>query len=583
MAKSLSDIFKGAPAPADWLKSFRPVTRTLPNSGQTYQSPVVAQPTAPTTVPVAPVVKPSVFTTPPSVSPPVAGANTPVVAPTPTASLDYSKYTDSTGKVLSPQEYADMLAKRATGGGVPNYAGDSVTQGPQTTANLTSTATDLNNQRNDIATGTTDPYGVAGASGIAYNPSELTAIEKAYAGVYDPALKDVFAKLDKKQKADAAALDQKNREAELGIQAKSAEDQIRLRASLDANAPYTLGKDQVRYGADGKPIAVGIGDSTMSGTYVAGSNPSVDAYVKGIHDGIYKASDVPDELKNLVAQGMATVNKNSPISQSSTEAISLIENLVNNPLLGKISGAPGVSSFFPGTQAALEKNQALQLKGILSLQNRQQLKGQGAISDFEFKVLGDASSALGITDAGRSNLSDTDFKNELNKLKLKLQVGPTTLTDDELIYLQNKNYTPEQIRSYSQDQTFNSVGNTTDSKVSQEEGNRPQRNNNPLNIKSSNFTAALPGVSGVDPVAASDGGKFLTFTDPQAGFEAAKKLITQPSYSNLSVDAALKRWSGGGYGAQIAPQFKDRTIGSLSDLELAGLLHMMAKREGFYV
>jgi hypothetical protein len=53
----------------------------------------------------------------------------------------------------------------------------------------------MNNSRNDIATGTTDPYKVGAQSGIAYSPQELKAIESAYAGVYDPALNDVFARL----------------------------------------------------------------------------------------------------------------------------------------------------------------------------------------------------------------------------------------------------------------------------------------------------------------------------------------------------------------------------------------------------
>ncbi len=190
----ISDVYKSlfpgvTPTPSGTVP-FSSVTRTLPGSGDTYESPVVAPTVTPTPTKSTAIVPPSVET--PS-----------------TQTLDYSKYTDPvTGKVLSPAEYANMLAQRATAGAIPAYAGDSATQGPQTTEQLTQTARDLNNNRNDIATGETDPYKSASKSGIAYNPTEMAAIEKAYAGIYDPALKDVFAKLESKQKeeADAAAL-----------------------------------------------------------------------------------------------------------------------------------------------------------------------------------------------------------------------------------------------------------------------------------------------------------------------------------------------------------------------------------------
>lgn len=185
------------------------VVRTLPNGQGSYASPVIAQPTAPAAPSPAPVI-------PPPPAPAAASAAAPVVAP---GGVDYSRYTDpATGRVLSPQEYANMLATRIQGGSIPNYAGNAITQGPQTTAQLTSTATDLNNERNDMAVGATDPYKVASKSGVAYSPTDLAAIEKAYAGIYDPAIKDVFAKLETKQKEDASALEQKNKLAQMAKQ-----------------------------------------------------------------------------------------------------------------------------------------------------------------------------------------------------------------------------------------------------------------------------------------------------------------------------------------------------------------------------
>jgi hypothetical protein len=111
--------------------------------------------------------------------------------------------------------------------------------------------------------------------------------------------------------------------------------------------------------------------------------------------------------------------------------------------------------------------------------------------------------------------------------------------------------------------------------------NRPQRNNNPLNIKASSFTQSFPGVAGLDPKPAADGGKFLTFNSPEAGFNAAKKLITSANYANLSVDAALKRWSNNGYGGNLVPSLAGKKVSQLTPSELDTVIKSMAQREGY--
>lgn len=90
------------------------------------------------------------------------------------------------------------------------------------------------------------------------------------------------------------------------------------------------------------------------------------------------------------------------------QIIDTIENIRS----GNIGGITGLGqySFIPGTQAAMTKNYYDQLKGLLSLENRQKLKGSGAISDFEAKTLDQAASALG------RNLSETQFRNILDNI-----------------------------------------------------------------------------------------------------------------------------------------------------------------------
>ena len=118
----------------------------------------------------------------------------------------YEKYRDpKTGNIMTPEEYAVYLGNKIPKGNgeITNYAGDAMMNPNESAADLQRRATNLNNSRNDIATGTTDPYGVGNKSGIAYSPSELKAIENAYAGIYDPALNDVFARLEEKKKTEA--------------------------------------------------------------------------------------------------------------------------------------------------------------------------------------------------------------------------------------------------------------------------------------------------------------------------------------------------------------------------------------------
>ncbi len=116
-------------------------------------------------------------------------------------------------------------------------------------------------------------------------------------------------------------------------------------------------------------------------------------------------------------------------------------------------------------------------------------------------------------------------------------------------------------------------------------GNRSDRNNNPLNIKASNFTSGFKGVIGIEGSVAADGGNFLVFDSPDSGFAAARKLWREGSpYKGVSVATGLERWSGGGYGADVAQQAgidPNRDAQSLNEGELQNLFAAMARREGY--
>ena len=91
-------------------------------------------------------------------------------------------------------------------------------------------------------------------------------------------------------------------------------------------------------------------------------------------------------------------------------------------------------------------NEYNQLKGILALENRNLLKGSGAISDYEAKTLERAASALG------RNLDNESFKTLLTDLKTELSNAPAkenvqqTMTPDEEQLLLNSGVSPETIQ-----------------------------------------------------------------------------------------------------------------------------------------
>lgn len=573
-----------APSPLQARPPISPFMSPAPVSPLTRTAPTPAAP-----APNMSTVNGPVYAPPPSLSQVAAGAPSrpPVVAgpvvpvgPTgaapaktviPVLPTGATGATGATGSAIPPQflkadgtfktpdeiagEIGGALKTAHTVGDVGNLALDQFGGQNKSAVELEADARRIGNARNAIAVGEKDPYKVASESGIAYTAAELNAIEKAYAGVYDPALDTALAKVTAKQSSDKAKAD----------------------ADAQNNQPFTLGKDQVRYGADGKPIAVGISsdDGSGGGTYTAGANATVDAFVTGIKNGTYKASDIPDEYKGLVAQGVAATKP--AISKSSNDAISVINEIEGSDILGQVSGIPNVSTFLPGTKAQTVLNLTKQLKGLLSLENRTQLKGSGAISDFEFRVLGDAASALGIGDGGRTNLSEEDFRDQLNKLKLKLQVGETSLTDDELLYLQDQGYTPDQIRDYNSQQSFSSVGNTTAST-----GNRPQRNNNPGNIKAGGLADSL--------ATGKDDQGHLVFPDAAAGFKAlgldltakingsSRYLPANPTISQLGkVYAEDPNWP-----KKVAMMLGVGVDTATTSVPFDKLVKAVATQEGFY-
>lgn len=141
-----------------------------------------------------------------------------------------------------------------------------------------------------------------------------------------------------------------------------------------------------------------------------------------------KAKQVAIDQQKADQSNPSSTTATAANDASAASSINLINTLLNNSSIGAISGVPALTALLPGTNAQLAKNQYSQIKGLLSLENRSKLKGQGAVSDFEGKVLESAASSLG------RNLSDNDFKRQLKQVRGSIatshgQTADVLLTD----------------------------------------------------------------------------------------------------------------------------------------------------------
>jgi hypothetical protein len=116
-----------------------------------------------------------------------------------------------------------------------------------------------------------------------------------------------------------------------------------------------------------------------------------------------------DFQKDLIAQTQAQQAAQS----EALNGYQVVNNVLNSGQVENVFGLNRLNPFnyIPGTKVQYAKNQVNQIKSMLSLENREKLKGSGAISDFEAKMLGQAASSLG------TNISNADALRELKKIR----------------------------------------------------------------------------------------------------------------------------------------------------------------------
>lgn len=159
----------------------------------------------------------------------------------------------------------------------------------------------------------------------------------------------------------------------------------------------------------GKTYAPGTG----GGMTTDGGQKQLSSLAQSVQNGTISLDKLTPTARAQVAAELTAYGVSSGRQDELVANSKVVQDLLSSPNLDKMLG------FFEGTlklgnldpYSQLNINKFNQLKGILSLDAREKLKGSGAISDFEFRVLGDAASALG------RNLQPEDFKIVLQEIK----------------------------------------------------------------------------------------------------------------------------------------------------------------------
>lgn len=177
-----------------------------------------------------------------------------------------------------------------------------------------------------------------------------------------------------------------NRTANSGI-AKARSDYEQALLPKD-DGSYSLSPGQVRYDSKGNVISSVPDNSTTGGFSLSPGENRYDAQGNLVASGGPKPPSQAQEQKQIDDQKAATAAQ-----QSASQTIGLVNGLLQSDRYKSISGALQSGSIpFLGDRSAV--NEYDQLQGLLKLGIRGLLKGQGAVSDYEGRILGQAASSL---------------------------------------------------------------------------------------------------------------------------------------------------------------------------------------------
>ncbi len=292
---------------------------------------------------------------------------------------------------------------------------------------------------------------------------ELTTIKKEQIKTqydYNKGLFDtIYSALDAKEKRVADKLIKENDRAY-----KAEDELIDYKATLleqaNANkAPATVinaierSTDKISAakaaGRYGSTVKATLDSATGGGTYVAGANPTVDAWAERIQNGTAKITDIPASqsgLRNAVTVALQAMGNSTDGKPVTTElgkaALQSAKDLLSKFDSAGKKGVPvGIGGLFGTIRGSAMRDFSIQfdtLKSQLSLDAVKYLKGQGAVSDAERSLLSSSVSSL-----NRSQ-SKAEFRKTLAGIVNTLSGGTQGQSEEE--QMKALGYTDEQIQ-----------------------------------------------------------------------------------------------------------------------------------------
>lgn len=406
---------------------------------------------------------------------------------------------------------------------------------------------------------------------------QLASVERRALGLAEP-LERRLARLQAKR---TAALDA----SEFALERA---DEAAERAR--AGEGFTLGRDQVRFDAEGNVIARGLGTASSEGIGTGAVSAEAQAWADLIADGRAKISEVPSNIRSEVANAVAaspqgqTPQQNRAFDQSDVALTNINRaiGLMDDVPFGAVGRTFG--QILPGSDARDLARAVDTVKALIGFDQLQKMReasptggALGQVSEREIDFLQAVAGSLDIgqsADTLRENLNS--IKDSFETLRLVNSPDGTVFNGEELGLEPGVEYV-KQGDEVIPKSSFNQVGGDTNQAL-----NRPQRNNNPGNVKRGGIADKL--ATGTD-----DQGH-LVFPDAQTGFRALGQDLSakiQGKSSRVPKDPTI---------AQIGKVYAEdpnwaksvaRILGvspsaKASSVDFQRLVQAVSRQEGFY-
>lgn len=364
-------------------------------------------------------------------------------------------------------------------------------------------------------------------------------------------------------------------------------------STLPAGEGFTLGKDQVRYDANGNVIAsnAGVGDGFGGG--FGQVSPEAQNWASLITSGQAKLSDVPSDIRSQVASAVAGAPQTQTKAQlnasnTANEAINAINSALAALDPAGLSTADSplgrtLGGFIPGTDARDLKGYLSTVQALIGFDTLQKMReasptggALGQVSERELSFLQSAQGSI------EGSLSTPTLKKNLERILKSFQrvraINTPGISAEEYLGM-FPDASDAELREIIQRESggFSYVGGDTNSAL-----NRPQRNNNPGNIKAG-------GIADKYAVSVDEQGH-LIFPSAEYGFAAMKEdvaakisgqsryLPKNPTIAQLgSVYAEDPNWA-----KSVARILGVNVNTATSSVGLDSLVKAIAKQEGFY-